>query len=100
LILRPRKPLSTKKKLRIPAWLEPLARNAAAPTSTQELIEREKARRLAGQPEVEETAAETFAAVEGPNIAELPLQTFDDTFPGDEGKSAEESGRTVRAEAF
>jgi len=88
----PAKTALDKEELRIPAWLEPLARNAAAPTSTQELIEREKARRLAGQPEVEETAAETFAAVEEPNIAELPLQTFDDTFPGDEGKSAEESG--------
>jgi len=88
----PAKTALDKEELRIPAWLEPLARNAAAPTSTQELIEREKARRLAGQPEVEETAAETFAAVEEPNIAELPLQTFDDTFPSDEGQSAEESG--------
>jgi protein TonB len=80
-----------KEVLRIPAWLEPLARNAAAPASTQELIEKEKAKRLTGQPEVEETAAETFAAVEESNIAELPLQTFDDTMPADEEKSAEES---------
>ena len=29
-------------ELKIPAWLEPLARNAAAPNSTQDLIEREK----------------------------------------------------------
>lgn len=88
----PAKTALDKEELRIPAWLEPLARNAAAPTSTQELIEREKARRLAGQPEVEETAAENFAVIEEHNIAELPLQTFDDTFPGDEEKSAEESG--------
>jgi protein TonB len=89
----PAKSALDKEELRIPAWLEPLARNAAAPTSTQELIEREKARRLAGQPEVEETAAENFAAMEEEhNIAELPLQTFDDTFPDDEEKSAEESG--------
>jgi TonB family protein len=87
----PAKTALDKEELRIPAWLEPLARSAAAPTSTQELIEREKAGRLAGQPEVEGTAAETFAAIEEPNIAELPLQTFDDTFPGDEEKSAEES---------
>ena len=80
-----------KEELRIPAWLEPLARNAAAPASTKEVIEREKTKRLAGPPEVEETAAETFAATEEHHIAELPLQTFDDTFPGDEEKSAEES---------
>ena len=33
--------------VKIPAWLEPLARNAAAPASTQELIEREKAKHAA-----------------------------------------------------
>jgi protein TonB len=87
----PAKTALDKEELRIPAWLEPLARNAAAPTSTQELIEREKARHLAGQPEVEETAPETFPAIEEPNIAELPLQTFDDTFPSDEEETAEES---------
>ena len=88
----PAKTALDKEELRIPAWLEPLARNAAAPTSTQELIEREKARHLAGQPEVEETAPETFPAIEEErNIAELPLQTFDDTFPNDEEESAEES---------
>jgi TonB family protein len=81
-----------KEELRIPAWLEPLARNAAPPTSTQELIEREKAKRLAEQPKAEETAAETFPTTEEHNIVELPLQTFDDTIPDDEEKSAEESG--------
>src|SRR6476660_1619783 len=30
-------------ELKIPSWLEPLARNAPAPNSTQELVEREKA---------------------------------------------------------
>src|SRR2546421_2033366 len=84
-----------KEELRIPAWLEPLARNAATPASTQELIEREKAKRLAEQPKAEETAAETFAAAEEYSIAELPLQTFDDTIPDDEEKSAEESESNV-----
>ncbi|MCU1316861.1 MAG: hypothetical protein JWN63_2183 [Candidatus Acidoferrum typicum] len=81
-----------KEELRIPAWLEPLARNAAPPASSQELIEREKAKRLAEQPKAEEIAAETFPATEEHNIVELPLQTFDDTIPDDEEKSAEESG--------
>src|SRR6266576_62901 len=81
-----------KEELRIPAWLEPLARNAATTASTQEPIEREKAKRVAEQPKAEETAAETFAAAEEYSIAELPLQTFDDTIPDDEERSAEESG--------
>jgi len=37
-------------ELKIPAWLEPLARNSSAPSSTQELILREKAKRLSEQP--------------------------------------------------
>ncbi len=79
-------------QLKIPAWLEPLARNAAAPSSTQELIEREKTRRLAEQPKVEETAAETFAAVEEHHFPELPLPTFGDALPIDKEKSTRASG--------
>jgi protein TonB len=41
-------------ELKIPAWLEPLARNASAPSSTQELILREKAKRAVEQTKVEE----------------------------------------------
>jgi TonB family protein len=79
-------------ELQIPAWLAPLARNAAAPASTQELIEREKARRLAEQPEADEIAAESVAAMEEHEIPELPLPTFSDTLAIDEVKSAGESG--------
>jgi len=81
-------------ELKIPAWLEPLARNAATPASTEELIEREKAKRLTAQLKVEETAAETVTGIEmeEANVAELPLQTFDDPLPVDEEGSAEESG--------
>ena len=79
-------------ELKIPAWLEPLARNAAAPASTQELVEREKAKRLAEQPKVEETAAETVSAAEERHIPDLPLPTFGDALPIDEEKSTGESG--------
>ena len=41
-------------ELKIPAWLEPLARNASAPGSTQELLLREKAKRIAERPALEE----------------------------------------------
>jgi len=79
--------------LKIPAWLEPLARNAAAPTSNEELIEREKTRRLAEQPKVEETAGETVAGIEleADHLAQLPLQTLDGPLPADDESGLEES---------
>src|SRR5260370_1938848 len=69
-------PLSAKsplqdEQLQVPAWLEPLVRNSDAPSSTQELIEREKSRRLAEHPRVENIAAETVTAVERHSIPEL-----------------------------
>jgi TonB family protein len=79
-------------ELKIPAWLEPLARNAAAPTSTQELIEREKSKHLVEQPKAEEAAAQTVAPAERLHIPELPLPAFDDALPVDEQKSVRQSG--------
>ncbi len=80
-------------ELKIPAWLEPLARNAAAPSSTQELIERGKSKRLAEQqPKTEEIAVETAMVAEEPYIPELPLPTFGDSLPIDEEKSTREGG--------
>src|SRR5712692_6684710 len=78
-------------ELKIPAWLEPLARNAA-PSSTQELIEREKAKRLAEQPDIEETAKATVTLLEEHHIPELPLPTFGDALPIDDEKSTRQSG--------
>ncbi len=49
----PPKPVKTSlddTALDIPIWLEPLARNTTAPTSTQELVEREKAKRISQPP--------------------------------------------------
>jgi len=79
-------------ELKIPAWLEPLARNAAAPSSTQELIEREKTKRLVEQPTVEQVSAEAATVVEEPYIPELPLPTFSDSLPLDEEKNTHEGG--------
>jgi len=61
--------------VKIPSWLEPLARNAAAPASTQELVEREKARHAADVATREEVQAETPVAAVAPETtpeAELP----------------------------
>ena len=77
-------------QLKIPSWLEPLARNAAAPSSTQELIEREKAKRLAEQSTVEEIAEESVAAAEEHHIPELRVPSFGDALPIDEVKSTSE----------
>jgi len=58
-------------ELKIPSWLEPLARNASAPASTQELIEREKARRLAQQqPKIEEIISDVDGSAEEENVQE------------------------------
>ena len=67
-------------ELKIPSWLEPLARNAAVPSSTQELIEREKAKRLAEQSAVEEIAAEAPSIVEEAHAAELRSPNFGSEF--------------------
>lgn len=65
-------------ELKIPSWLEPLARNAAAPASTQELIEREKAKhavemeaRAEAREEQEPTVAAAAEPVSKPEV-ELP----------------------------
>src|SRR6266566_3461327 len=96
-------PLSAKsslhdEELKIPAWLEPLARNAATPT--QELVDREKTKRLAEQPKVEESAADTVTAVEGIHIPELSLPTFGNALPLDEEISPWDSGSRSSGKGF
>jgi protein TonB len=63
-------------ELKIPSWLEPLARNAAAPSSTQELIETEKTKHLAEQSAFEEIAPATKADLEEPDAPELQAPNF------------------------
>jgi TonB family protein len=73
-------------ELKIPSWLEPLARNAAAPSSTQELVLREKAKRIAEQPEqpeIEELTAEPKVAVEEAKVSELRIPEFGSALPID-----------------
>jgi hypothetical protein len=81
-------------ELKIPSWLEPLARNTAAPTSTQELIDREKAKRQTEQPKVEQVEAETVPApaMEELHVPELPMPKFGDSLPTDEERSTRPSG--------
>jgi len=84
------KSLLEAEEVKIPAWLEPLARNVAAPASTEELIEREKARHAAAAPVVEEPPvgptplSEPFAEEE--NSPEVAAPTFGNglTLDGDQ----------------
>jgi TonB family protein len=79
-------------ELEIPAWLEPLARNAAAPSSTQELVEREKTKRLAEQPKVEEISDEPITIAQEFKLPELPLPTFASPMLLEEEESIRETG--------
>jgi TonB family protein len=82
-----RSPLESE-EVKIPAWLEPLARNVAAPASTEELIEREKSKHTAALAAVtnpaEEPAplAESVASEETPS--EVAVPTFGSTLAIDE----------------
>jgi periplasmic protein TonB len=58
--------------VKIPAWLEPLARNTIAPTSTQELIEREKVRRIAEKQELPEPVIAPIAVADVDNVPHVP----------------------------
>jgi TonB family protein len=97
----PRVPASLdEEELKIPAWLEPLARNAAAPSSTQELILREKARRFAEQTKTEEITEEPEATLAEQAVAEMRVPSFGDALPMDEVKSENESPSRKSGKGF
>ena len=85
------KSLLDDEELKIPAWLEPLARNASAPSSTQELTDRARTKRVTEPPKVEEIAAETVTPAEKLHLPELPLPTFGSALPLDEDRITHES---------
>jgi protein TonB len=78
-------------ELKIPSWLEPLARNAAAPTSTQELIEREKTKRLAELSSVEESVAESSNIGEEELDSDLHIPNFGSELRTSAGENTGES---------
>jgi len=93
-------PSLDEEELKIPAWLEPLARNAAAPSSTQELILREKARRLAEQPKAEEVIEEPEPTLAEQAVAEMRVPSFGDALPMDEVKGESESPSRKSGKGF
>src|SRR5216684_2436063 len=74
-------------ELKIPAWLEPLARNAAVPASTEEPVEKEKPKRIAERPKIEEIATEPIAAGPREIVVELPAPSFGSELPPDRDHS-------------
>ena len=76
----PAKSLLESEEVKIPSWLEPLARNVSAPSSTEELIEREKARHAAATPKIDEPPVAPIPLAE-PQVpeeiaTELPVPSF------------------------
>jgi len=87
-------------EVKIPSWLEPLARNAAAPASTQELVEREKAKHAAEIATREEHAAEPLPVATLETAPDVDLPGIGSLLPLDEpvithGRSSSGSNKGV-----
>jgi len=77
-------------EMKIPAWLEPLARNSSARASTQEPVLREKTKRRVEQPQLQELVAPLVAPTE-PRAGESRVPQFGSALPFEETKSARQS---------
>jgi TonB family protein len=71
-------------EVKIPSWLEPLARNAAAPAPPQDLIEREKAKHAAEIAAREDHFAEPLPITAVESIPESALPAVGSLLPLDE----------------
>jgi TonB family protein len=71
-------------EVKIPSWLEPLARNAASPASTPETVEREKAKHSSEINEPLEVSAEPLRLTAVESIPESALPAFGSLLPLDE----------------
>ena len=80
-------------EMKIPAWLAPLARNSSAPFSTQELLLREKAKRRAEQPQLQELVAPLVALPEKQGAAESRVPQFGSALPFEDAKRGRESSQ-------
>lgn len=94
-------------EVKIPSWLEPLARNAAAPVSTQELVEREKAKHVSQTPARQEAAEPSALPVlsEPESVPTADLPTIGNLLPLDEeifkeDRASGKSGKGMRLAAI
>jgi protein TonB len=88
-------------EVKIPSWLEPLARNAAAPAPPQELVEREKAKHASEIVAREEGSSELLPVTAVKSVPESGLPAMGSLLPLEEepvithGHSSGGSGRGV-----
>jgi protein TonB len=88
-------------EVKIPSWLEPLARNAAAPAPPQELVEREKAKHASEIAAREEGSSELLPVTAVKSMPESGLPAMGSLLPLEEepvithGHSSGGSGRGV-----
>jgi len=75
-------------ELKVPAWLAPLARNASAPSSPKELVVREKAKRIAEQPPLDELMAPLAAPIKQEKPADSRVPQFGSALPFEGVKKA------------
>lgn len=81
-------------EMEIPAWLAPLARNSSAPSSTQELIRREKAKRRAEQPhQLKELVAPLVAPAEEKGVGEARVPHFGSALPFEDSRNTRKSSQ-------
>jgi protein TonB len=71
-------------EVKIPSWLEPLARNAASPASTPEPVEREKSKHFSEITEPLEDSAEPLPLTAVESIPESAVPAFGSLLPLDE----------------
>ena len=102
IVSRPVSSMLDDEELKIPSWLEPLARNAGTPSSSQELIETEKTEHLAEQSSFEEIAPETTADLKDRRTPELQAPNFGSelnfelTEPSAESRPSRKSGKGLK----
>jgi periplasmic protein TonB len=87
-------------EVKIPSWLEPLARNAAAPAPPSELLEREKAKHADETTLRDERSAQPLPVTATESIPDSALPVFNSLLPLDEpvithDRSSGGSGRGV-----
>ena len=80
-------------EMKIPAWLAPLAHNTAAASSTQELVLREKTKRRAEQPQLQELIAPLRAPKEEQRTAQSRVPRFGSALPFEEAKRGRDSSQ-------
>lgn len=82
-------------ELKVPAWLEPLTRNTSTPSSTGELIQREKTKQVAERRPKRETPAAPLAFGQEP-VGESRVPQFGSELPFRESRS-EEAGPSKKS---